>query len=218
MDCIVRGVAKRWTRLSEFHFTGSPVVKNPPSMARGVGLIPGQETKILHATRHSLKKKKKKKHEGILTQAPSGDHPPLKTAPYCFPLPLNSERSSLKRFLTLYPALLLGSHENLDLRIKFFVQPFLRCLFCCSGKTLWVSKFLPVGLSALKTGFVWGDPMRMTWGWTVTQRLWCLGTSVDTYMWESPNTECFPLYTWCSWGPLHASNFLFASNQIQSLG
>ena len=61
MDCIVRGVAKSWTWLSEFHFTGSPVVKNPPSSARGMGLIPGQETKILHATRHSLKKKTKKK-------------------------------------------------------------------------------------------------------------------------------------------------------------
>ena len=59
MDFIVNGVAKSQTRLSEFHFTGGPVVKNPPSSARGVGLIPGQETKILRATRHSLKKKRR---------------------------------------------------------------------------------------------------------------------------------------------------------------
>ena len=82
-DCIVHGVAKSWTRLSEFHFTGGPVVKNPSSSTRGMGLIPGQETKILHATRHGLKKKKKKeRNEGILTQAPSGDHPSLKISLY----------------------------------------------------------------------------------------------------------------------------------------
>ena len=59
MDYTVHVVTKSQTRLSEFHFTGGPVVKNPPSSARGVGLIPGQETKILRATRHSLKKKRR---------------------------------------------------------------------------------------------------------------------------------------------------------------
>ena len=59
-DCIVHRVAKSWTRLSEFHFTGGPVVKNPSSSTRGMSLIPGQETKI-HATRHGHKIKKKKK-------------------------------------------------------------------------------------------------------------------------------------------------------------
>ena len=31
-------------------FTGGPVVKNPPSNAGDLGSIPGQETKIPHAT------------------------------------------------------------------------------------------------------------------------------------------------------------------------
>ena len=34
MDYIVHGVAKSWTWLSDFHFTGGPVVKNPPAKQR----------------------------------------------------------------------------------------------------------------------------------------------------------------------------------------
>ena len=38
-------------------FPGSPVVKTPASTAGGTGSIPGQGTKIPHATWHSQKKK-----------------------------------------------------------------------------------------------------------------------------------------------------------------
>ena len=41
MDCIVHGVTKSWTRLSNFHFVGGPVVKSPPASAEDMGLIPG---------------------------------------------------------------------------------------------------------------------------------------------------------------------------------
>ena len=41
MDCIVHGVTKSRTRLSDFHFT---------SNAADVGLIPGCKTKIPHAS------------------------------------------------------------------------------------------------------------------------------------------------------------------------
>ena len=36
-------------------FSGSPVVKTLHSQCRGMGLIPGQGTKILHATQHDQK-------------------------------------------------------------------------------------------------------------------------------------------------------------------
>ena len=39
-------------------FPGSPVVKIPHFTAVGMGLIPGQETKILHAMQLGQKKKK----------------------------------------------------------------------------------------------------------------------------------------------------------------
>ena len=32
------------------NFSGGPMVKNPPSNAGGIGLIPGQGTKIPHST------------------------------------------------------------------------------------------------------------------------------------------------------------------------
>ena len=40
-------------------FPGSPVIKTPCFYFRGTGSIPGWGTKILHATWHSQKKKKK---------------------------------------------------------------------------------------------------------------------------------------------------------------
>ena len=46
MDCIVQGVAKSQTRLSDFHFhfrPGGSVVKNLPATAGDSGLIPGQD-------------------------------------------------------------------------------------------------------------------------------------------------------------------------------
>ena len=49
MDRIVHGVAKSWTRLSDFPFrdlSGGLVVKNPPSSAEDTGSTPGWETKI----------------------------------------------------------------------------------------------------------------------------------------------------------------------------
>ena len=72
MDCIVHGVAKSRTQLSDFHFhfscihkhiqymkklktrfmrylPGGPVVKNPSCNAGDAGLIPGCGTKIPHA-------------------------------------------------------------------------------------------------------------------------------------------------------------------------
>ena len=42
-------------------FPGGPVVKTPCFHCRGHGFVLGWETKILHATRHSHKKKKRKK-------------------------------------------------------------------------------------------------------------------------------------------------------------
>ena len=42
-------------------FPGSPVVKIPPSKARGASLIPVQETKIPHAERCGQKLKEKRK-------------------------------------------------------------------------------------------------------------------------------------------------------------
>ena len=41
MDCIVHGVAKSRTRLSDFHFPGGSVVKNLLANARHPGSIPG---------------------------------------------------------------------------------------------------------------------------------------------------------------------------------
>ena len=38
------------------YFPGIPVVKSPPSNARGEGSIPGVETKILYATWHGKNK------------------------------------------------------------------------------------------------------------------------------------------------------------------
>ena len=35
-----------------WYFLGGPVVKNPPSNAEDAGLLPGQGTKIPHATGH----------------------------------------------------------------------------------------------------------------------------------------------------------------------
>ena len=52
MDCIVHGVAKSWTRLSDFHFTllivpgpfqVALVVKNPAANAGDLGSIPELE-------------------------------------------------------------------------------------------------------------------------------------------------------------------------------
>ena len=40
MDCIVHGISKSWTRLSNFHFTGSPVVRTPCFHWGGWGSIP----------------------------------------------------------------------------------------------------------------------------------------------------------------------------------
>ena len=44
-------------------FPGGPVVKTPYFHCSGHGFVPGWETKILHATWHSHKKKKKRKKE-----------------------------------------------------------------------------------------------------------------------------------------------------------
>ena len=53
MDCIVNGVAKSQTRLSDFHFhfslSGGSVVKNLPASARDMGSIPGPGPEIPHA-------------------------------------------------------------------------------------------------------------------------------------------------------------------------
>ena len=53
MDCIVNGVRKSRTGLSDFHFHFSPsggsVVKNLPASARDMGSIPGPGTKFPHA-------------------------------------------------------------------------------------------------------------------------------------------------------------------------
>ena len=45
--------------LSRVVCSGGPVVKTLTSNAEGTGLIPGQETKILHATRYGQKLKNK---------------------------------------------------------------------------------------------------------------------------------------------------------------
>ena len=45
------GERERLSRNSCRDFRGGPVVKNPPSDAGDVGLIPGQGTKIPHAMR-----------------------------------------------------------------------------------------------------------------------------------------------------------------------
>ena len=59
----VRGAVKpapiRYLKLSR-DFPGGPVAKTLGFHCRGPGLIPGQETQILHAAWHSRKKKKKK--------------------------------------------------------------------------------------------------------------------------------------------------------------
>ena len=45
----------------KWEFPGSPVVRTPSFHCRGAGLIPGWETKILHAARSSQRKKTKNK-------------------------------------------------------------------------------------------------------------------------------------------------------------
>ena len=53
MDCMVNGVRKSWTGLSDFHFhfslSGGSVVKNLPASARDMGSILGPGTKMPHA-------------------------------------------------------------------------------------------------------------------------------------------------------------------------
>ena len=44
-------------------FPGGPVVKTPHSQCRGAGLIPGQGTKIPHASQRGQKKKKRKQKD-----------------------------------------------------------------------------------------------------------------------------------------------------------
>ena len=46
---VVLMVKSDFEKYITWDFPGSPVVKNPPSNAEDVGLIPGQETKIPHA-------------------------------------------------------------------------------------------------------------------------------------------------------------------------
>ena len=51
-------------RKRNWGFPGSPVVESPSPSAGGLGLTPGQGTKILHATQHDQKIKKEEKKIG----------------------------------------------------------------------------------------------------------------------------------------------------------